>query len=209
MLSANLRKDAFDNATGLINADRTNALAALQQRATAGSGLLQTGTSSNEARLKDIASLLQGGGIMQQNQQQKLDAAREKFDEKRNYDIDNLNLRLSALGMSPYGKTESTQKTQTGGSSGTDFGQLGLGLFSLLLGVSEDTMKTDKEKVGKVPGTDLDLWAWRYKKDPKTYPKVVGVMASDVEKKMPDAVIKVDGKRLINYGMIGEAMANG
>jgi hypothetical protein len=84
---------------------------------------------------------------------------------------------------------------------------MGLGIFSTILGLSEDDTKTDKEKVGKLPGTDLDLWAYRYKKDPKTYPKVVGVMASDVEKKIPEAVHKVDGKRVINYGMIGEALS--
>jgi hypothetical protein len=251
ILSAGLRKDAFDAATGLATADINRQLstdfanrdstlaaqtgnrnAALQadlanQKNVLDTFLAQTGAKSNaaqgilssasgigqigqaeqDAKMKDFAGLMQMGQQQQMQSQAQIDADREKFDEARNYDLENLNLRLSALGMSPYGKTETTNKTTSAGSSGTDFGQMGMGLFSMLLGLSEDDTKTDKEKVGKVPGTDLDLWAYRYKKDPKTYPKTVGVMASDVEKKMPDAVHKVDGKRVINYGVIGEMMA--
>lgn len=170
-------------------------------------GLLNASQVGQDAKMKDFAGLMQMGQQQQMQSQQEIEAAREKFGEQRDYDLENLNLRLSALGMSPYGKQESTNKTTSGGSSGTDFGQLGMGLFSMLLGLSEDKTKTDIEKVGTVPGTDLGLFAYRYKKDPKSYPKTVGVMASDVEKKMPEAVHKVDGKRVINYGAIGERMA--
>jgi hypothetical protein len=173
----------------------------------AAGGLMEALGGKQTADNKDIAALLQMGGIQQGQNQAQIDAAREKFGESRANDIDNLNMRLAALGMSPYGKTETTNKTTTGGQSGTDWGQMGMGIFSALLGLSEDDTKTDKEKVGKLPGTDLEMWAFRYKKDPKHYPKVVGVMASDVQKKMPEAVHMVDGKRVINYGMIGEAMA--
>lgn len=177
---------------------------------TAAGGMASVAGASQEAKMKDFMGMLQGGQLQQGNKQMQLDSQREKFGEGRQNDIDNLNLLLSSLGMSPYGKTETTQKTSMGGQNGTDFGQMGMGIFSMLLGLSEDDTKTDKEKVGKLPGTDLDMWAFRYKKDPKNYPKVVGVMASDVEKKMPEAVHRVGGKRVINYGMIGEAMqANG
>lgn len=247
ILSAGLRKDAYDSATGLatqdinrklttdlanrdatLSADTGNRNATMQAdlanqknildtflaqtgaKSGAAQGIMEAATGGQAAKMQDFAGLMQMGGQQQAQTQRELDAAREKFDEARNYDLENLNLRLSALGMSPYGKSESTTKTTQAGSSGTDFGQMGMGIFSLLLGLSEDDTKTDKEKVGKVPGTDLDLYAYRYKNDPKTYPKVVGVMASDVEKKMPKAVHKVDGKRVINYGLIGEAMsANG
>lgn len=266
LLSANLRKDNFNNATGLatadinrklgadvgnadrsLNSDQGNMVRQLQAlmsnrdaaltsdtgnaqrnlaaggmnaqnvldtfmsksgvKNNAASGIMAGAQGQQQERLQDFAAMLQGGSLQQNQAQKELDSAREKFGESRNNDIDNLNLRLSALGMSPYGKTETTNKTTTGGQSGTDWGQMGMGIFSALLGLSEDDTKTDKEKVGKLPGTDLEMWAFRYKKDPKHYPKVVGVMASDVQKKMPDAVHIVDGKRVINYGMIGEAMA--
>ena len=235
-LSAQLRQQGYDRATSLamgdlersdairtgnanrqLTADSTNAdnilnyfnskNSALSGAAT---GKIGAAEAAQGADMKDFAALSQAGMSQQQQAQAILDAKKARGDRVKNSDIDDLNLRLSALGMSPYGKTETTDKTTTGGSSGTDWGQMGMGVFSLLLGLSEDDTKTDKEKVGMVPGTDLEMWAFRYKKDPKHYPKVVGVMASDVEKKMPDAVHRVDGKRVINYGMIGEAMrANG
>jgi hypothetical protein len=195
LLESQMRSQGFNTALGAAQNDVA--------------GRASSATAATDARTKSLAGLLQTGLTEQQTNQAKIDADMTKFNEPRQNDIDNLNLKLSALGMSPYGKTDTTTKTSTGGSSGTDFGQMGMGIFSLLLGLSEDDTKTDKEKVGMVPGTDLELWAYRYKKDPKTYPKVVGVMASDVEKKMPEAVHKVDGKRIINYGLIGEVMANG
>lgn len=202
-----------NNANRNLSAQQANAqnildtfLAKSGSRNTAAQGLMSAAAGSQSAKMQDIAGLMQTGTMQRAIEQENINDKMDRFNEKRNNDIENLNLRLSALGMSPYGKTENTQKTTQGGSSGTDFGQLGMGLLSLFLGLSEDDTKTDKEKVGKVPGTDLELWAYRYKKDPKTYPKVVGVMASDVEKKMPEAVHKVNGKRVINYGLIGERM---
>ena len=193
LLSSQLRKQGFDTATA-------NKLSEFTARQGAGAN---AASGMQESTLKDFAGLMQGGMQQQQQAQAEIDAAREVHDEKRNYDLENLNLRLSALGMSPYGKQESTQKTTTGGSSGTDWGQMGLGIFSLLLGLSDDDTKTDKEKLGgKIPGTDLEAWAFRYKGDPKTYPKSIGVMASDVEKKMPEAVHKIGKRRVIDYGAI-------
>ena len=60
-------------------------------------------------------------------------------------------------------------------------------------------MKTDITKLGKDPKTGLDMHAFRYKGDPKTYPKVVGPMAQDVQKIAPDAVTPMgkDGKLAI------------
>jgi hypothetical protein len=78
---------------------------------------------------------------------------------------------------------------------------MGLGILSLLPmipGLSDRDEKTDIKKVGFDEGLGLDLFAYRYKGDPKTYPKVVGPMAQDVEKKYPHAVKKVGGKRVVD-----------
>lgn len=195
LLSAQLRSQGFDKALTAAGQDISN-----QQ---------SSAIAANDSRTKSLAGLMQQGLMEQTNSQAAIDADMAKFNEPRDYDLENLNLRLSALGMSPYGKTDTTTKTSTAGSSGTDWGQMGLGVFSLLLGLSDDNEKTDKKKLGKVPGSDFDLWAFRYIGDPKTYPKSVGVMASDIEKKMPEAVHKVNGTRVIDYGMLGEAIANG
>lgn len=221
LLSAQLRSDAFNNAqsaasqdvAGKYAADVSNRdadynaqLANLDALTGAGQGLLSSASAENDAALRNYAGMFQNSQLLTSQKQKKLDAKYSKWQDRQNYPTDMLNLRLSALGMSPYGKTETTDKTVTPASSGTDWAQAGLGVFSLLLGLSEDDTKTDKEKVGKLPGTDLDIWAYRYKKDPKDRPKVVGLMASDIQEKMPEAVIDIGGKRIVDYTKILESL---
>ena len=62
---------------------------------------------------------------------------------------------------------------------------------------SDRNSKTDIEKLGKDEETGLDIYSYRYKSDPKTYPKVVGPMAQDVEKKYPGFVLKVGKTRIV------------
>lgn len=221
LLSAQLRSDAFNNAqdaaykditgkytsdVGNRDADYNAQLARLEAMQSGAQGILSSTDSKQAADMQQFAGLLQGGSLKQAQQQKELDALKAKWDDKQNYGAEKLNLRLSALGMSPYGKTESTDKTVDPASSGTDWAQAGMGIFSLLMGLSDDDTKTDKERVGKLPGTDLDLYAYRYKKDPKTYPKVVGIMASDVAEKIPGAVKEIDGRRIVDYSKILETI---
>jgi hypothetical protein len=125
----------------------------------------------------------------------------------RDYPIEGLNTRLAALGMSPYGKTETTNKTATSEDKGPDWASILLGagkIGSQMWMASDRDLKTDIEKVadGKIP-----MYAYRYKTDPKTYPKVVGPMAQDVQKVAPSAVKRVGGKLVINYENLMEALA--
>lgn len=62
---------------------------------------------------------------------------------------------------------------------------------------SDRNDKTDIEKLGKDEPTGLDVYAYRYKDDPKTYPKTVGPMAQDVERKAPGTTKKISGHRVI------------
>jgi len=196
ILSANLRKDAFDNATAQMQGELTAAGAA-------GQGQLATGNALLDQRNKDFTGLL-GIGTQQQAQTQKeLDDAKGKFDEEKNYDLERLNVLLSSLGMSPYGKTENATKTTQGGSSGTDFAQMGLGILSLLMGISDERMKTDIKKVGTDEETGIPLYSYRYKGDPKTYPKILGPMAQDVEKTIPAAVAEVGGIKMVDKRILG------
>jgi hypothetical protein len=77
------------------------------------------------------------------------------------------------------------------------------GLFGLggkLIGLSDDEAKTDKERLGDVEGK-MGLWEFRYKGEPKSGKKHVGLMASEVEKVHPDAVHRgKDGLRRVDYG---------
>jgi hypothetical protein len=66
--------------------------------------------------------------------------------------------------------------------------------------MSDENMKTDIKKVGKDDETGLNLYAYRYKGDPKTYPKIVGPMAQEVEKKFPDQVVDIGKFKAVNLG---------
>jgi len=75
-------------------------------------------------------------------------------------------------------------------------------LFGGLMGMganliaSDRSLKKDIKPVGKV-------YEYNYKDDPKGAPKRIGVMAQEVEKYKPDAVVKRDdGKRMVNYGAL-------
>lgn len=98
----------------------------------------------------------------------------------------------SALAGSSLGAT-------LGLSSGMSTG-IGSVLGAILPFLSDKNMKTDIEKVGKDDESGLDLYAYRYKGDPKTYPKVVGPMAQDIEKKYPEQVSNVGGRKAVNLG---------
>jgi hypothetical protein len=219
--SARLRGEAYDRATGLAQGDINTRLAAreLNQRGELGSAdvvnraatsLASTAGATQESRLKDLFAMIQGGGILQNQSQANLNRDAAVAGGGRTQDIENLNLLLSSLGMTPYNKSTTTNTVSEAEKKGTDWATVGLGVGNLLKGgtmfapfLSEDTEKTDVKKIGEVPGKPLGLFAYRYKGDPKTYPKVVGIMASEVEKYRPEAV-KVIGKgkkrrRVVDY----------
>lgn len=164
------------------------------------------GARQNAAQT-DISNLLTGGTSEQQQRQREIDAEMKKFYEKRDYPLEGLNTRLAALGMSPYGKTETTNKTATSENKGTDWPTVALGVLKTipaLYAMSDRRSKTDIEKIsgGKVP-----MYAFRYKGDPKSYPKVVGPMAQDIEKVAPSAVKNVGKRKVVNYSNLMEMLS--
>lgn len=78
----------------------------------------------------------------------------------------------------------------------------GLGSFGgALIGLSDDEAKKDKKRLGDVDG-EMGLWEFRYKGEPKSQPKHVGLMASEVQKEKPKAVKRgKDGLRRVDYGL--------
>jgi len=65
-------------------------------------------------------------------------------------------------------------------------------------------MKTDIKKCGPDPEAGVPMYANSYKGDPKSYPKVVGPMAQDIEKRFPDSKREIDSKKVIrNLGFPG------
>lgn len=211
-LQAGLANQA--NALDVSKTNAANGLAGAQLGLAAGSGF--AGLSESAINTAGKTSLLasQLGANERAVNQAGIDAAREGWQEGWDYPTQQLNLRLAALGMSPYGKTTTGTTTQTGGTSSNGLMQ-GIGAVASFLPLmfSDREVKKDVKRVGKVPGTDLNAYEFRYKKSflqsqngsKDDGAKQIGLMAQDVEKKVPGAVQKVrvgdKAVRAVNYPM--------
>lgn len=83
-------------------------------------------------------------------------------------------------------------------SAGGLLGGIG-SLAGSMIGLSDDEAKKDKKRLGDVED-EMGLWEFRYKGEPKSQPKHIGLMASEVEKVKPKAIRKKDGLRYVDYG---------
>ncbi|UOF77896.1 chaperone of endosialidase [Caudoviricetes sp.] len=196
---------------------------------TAANNLGSLAAQGQNAFLQGQAAALAGQGAVQQQNQADIAAQQQAYQEAQQFPLQQLQIPLQALGATPYGSTntqtgpgpsQNTGMMGLGGAmAGASIGQMiapalgvsagagagggaGIGALLALLGGSDERLKTDVEKIGKDEETGLPLYAYRYKGDPKTYPKVVGPMAQDIEKKYPDQVAKVGdkGMRAVNLG---------
>jgi len=226
-LSANLRSQGFGQAAQLLQTDQQRALqaqlanqqaglAGAQQRLSAAGQLADLSGEYQRSRQLDAALLENIGQQRQAQQQAALDEAYRRFQEQQNYPIEMLNLRLGATSATPYSTTSTgTQFVPRGNAFLQGLGAVGsaatgaAALYPLIF--SDERMKTDITKVGRDKETGLDMYAYRYKGDPKTYPKVVGPMAQDIEKKYPEQVREVAGRKAVNlgFGPMRKAMSNG
>lgn len=230
-LSAGLRDQAFRQGAAMMDTDMARAQQAAmanQQAGLQGAGLNLQGsatlgdlaTQGQQSYLQSVQAALGAGNQYQMQDQAALDADRLRYEELKNYPLQQLDIRLAALGMTPYGSTS----TQTNPTS-TNYGMLGIGgalagaqlagtlgygagygaLGGAALGLlSDPKTKTDITPVGTDPNTGFDVIAFRYKGDPKSYPKTVGYDAEDIKKKAPDMVRTVGNTKIIkNMGFGG------
>jgi hypothetical protein len=225
-LSAALRKAGIDFATQTAISDRSgkqaaaggllNTTSGMGQQAAGygavgaglgqqGAGYLNTAASKLAANQQDITNLMSGGQQDQAQRQKMIDAEMAKFDEAKNYPVEQLNMRLAALGMSPYGKTT----TGTGTSSTEtpmDWATTGLGVLKSLPALYAMSDRNTKTDITKLTDGEIPLYSYRYKDDPKTYPKVVGPMAQDIEKKYPKAIKKVGRYKTVDINNLMEVL---
>jgi hypothetical protein len=174
----------------------------------ASSGLGALGTQAQQNQRQQFLELSTAGAQQQQQAQNQIAAQMGQFANAQQYPGQQLSVLQSALGMTPYGST--TMGAQTGQSQTTTtpstmadisggltalggaFGAGGPfgagGALAPLLGGSDKHLKTDITKIGVHPPTGLPLYSYRYKGDPKSYPKVSGPMAEDAMQVAPHAV---------------------
>ncbi len=155
--------------------------------------------------IKEQALLDTIGTEKQKMAQTMLDEAQTKYYDKEEFARNELNKWYQSLLGNPIWKQPNyaTTGTQAGGGPGMGKTLLQLagtaaGIFGLPSFGSDERMKTDVQKLPeKDKETGLPLYAFRYKGDPKNYPKVVGPMAQEVEKKYPNSVDERGGRKVI------------
>jgi hypothetical protein len=127
-LSAQLRMQGFQQAAALQQADQARQMQASlanQQAGLSGAGLGIQGAGvlgslaqqRQQMGLTDVGAVGAVGEQQQQQQQRQLEEAYARFVEQRDFPTQQLNLRLAAVGATPYGQT--TTQTSTGGPQGS------------------------------------------------------------------------------------------
>jgi len=175
-------------------------LGAQQNQNAAAGGLTNMANAQNNNAFQQFMALSSAGQGEQTQAQNEIGANMNQFNQAWNYPTTQMNTLLASLGMTPYGQSQTTSGTQNVQTS-TDPMQAMLGVGSILGSMftgSDREMKTDIKKLGKQGG--VDMYAYRYKGDPKTYPKVVGPMAQDIEKLDPSKVVSIAGSKTIAPG---------
>jgi hypothetical protein len=207
---------AQQDISGRMQADLANQAAQQNQgnlNLQASAGMSALGNAAQQNQIKNFTEQMTAGQMQQQQAQNVINANMAKFQNAWNYPNTQLSVLQSALGMTPYEQgTQGSQTTETqqaanplgmalgglqtlgslfsapaGGTSAMS------GLASMFGGGSDRRLKTDITKVGQHAPTGTPIYAYRYKGDPKSYPKVVGPMAEDVKKFAPGAVRKIPG----------------
>lgn len=173
----------------------------------AAAGLGNLGNQAQLGQARNFTEQMTAGTAEQAQSQAEINANMNSFNQAWQYPYQQLGVEQSALGMTPYGTSQqglSTTNTQTAsnplgmalgglGALGSMFGSGGMfGAGGAFASASDRRLKTDITKVGTHPA-GVGIYSFRYKGDPKTYPKVVGPMAEDVAKIAPGAVAKIPG----------------
>ena len=213
-MAAQLNQANFGQAmTAAQQANLANQQAGLTgnaQQIAAGGALGTLGGQQMQNNLANYGMLTSAGALQGQQQQNIINAQISQLAQAQGYPAQQLGVLESALGMTPYntgtsGSSASTTEQQSSNPAAIATGamQMAGSLFGAavpgggsvgasLLGLSDRRLKTDLTKVGK-HHSGIPIYSFRYKGDPKHYPKVVGPMAEDVAKIAPHAVSSIPG----------------
>jgi hypothetical protein len=177
-------------------ANQTGQLAGSQQRLNAGNQLANLGNLGFGMGQTINRNMAQDGAMRQGLQQLLIDAARNQFNNYRNQPYSDVGLISAALGQSPVPQTTTTSKTPG------LFDYLSLGASAM----SDMRLKTNIKQVGDLPnGLGIYTWNWTDEAVQKGLANNmhIGVLAQEVEKIMPSAVVHTDsGYMAVKYNEI-------
>jgi hypothetical protein len=221
-LSARERANAYNQAIQQFREDQTR-IPGLYSTAL---GQVGTGLAQTAARLgTEVAPLTQIGGAQRALTQAELDFERQQFEEERDFPLRGIevlrsvaNAPAASLGIGTTGTTTTTEPgpnilgqigssliqapkllagAQAAAGGLSSLGSLASTALSALPFLSDERMKTDIEEVGEDPESGLMMYAFRYEGDPKTYPKVIGPLAQEVEDMYPEEVGEIGGFKTV------------
>ncbi len=193
---------AYDNALKQAQAQRGVQLDASRN-------LTQLAQVAPAQSAQEIARLEAVGAARQQQAQTGLDIGQMKFLEEKTFPERTLAQYSSFIQptQSVLGAAGTLTTTRPGAARPTYLQQglqaagTGIQLASMFPGFPSDPkIKTDISKIGMDDATGLAMYSFRYKGDPKTYPKVVGPMSTEVKEKYPELVSEVDGIEVVDFG---------
>lgn len=200
-LSANIFSQGYDNAANrsITSANDLNANAATRTGQQLQAGQLAPGLANND--YTDLQNLLSVGGAQDQQSQAQLNDLLQRWQYTQQQPWSILNQYGGAVsglgGLMPASSSGSSTQTQPGQSMIPSL--LGAGLTAATM-FSDRRLKTDIKRIGTADN-GLPLYTFRYKGGDQLQ---VGLMADDVEKTKPDAVVhdpsgfmKVDYQRAL------------
>lgn len=206
---ANVGLQNIDNAMRASLANQQAGLQGAQLNLAGSEALGQLTADKQNAYLQSLQSSLAAGSVRQQQQQAMLDQEKSQYDAMRNYPLEQLNIRLAALGGTQVPTSSSTTTPTTSNPWMTALGAAGTAATTaatfLPLIASDKGLKTNIEPLGTDAITGLPIYAYDYKSDVKRAkndkssmpPKRVGPMAQDMEKMMPGSTAEIGGKKVI------------
>ena len=206
---ANLNNQNYSQALNEANVQQTAGMTAQQEtaanRLAAGNQFANLGNTAQTEALTEANAQTNAGTLQQTTQQAKDTAAYNQFLQQQAYPFQTtgwLANIVEGIG-SQSGGTSTGQNTQTGSTGGSIVGGL-LGLASLLP-TSDRRLKENIRPVGKTFDGQT-IYKYNFKGD---HTDQIGLMAQDVEKKNPDAVLKDEhGIRHVDYGKATENAAS-
>jgi hypothetical protein len=200
-----LRQSAYQQAVNQYTTQQAQAITTAQNAAY---GLGQLGQQAQNAALGGINALMSSGQQQQNLAQQQLSGNYAQWQAAQAYPYQ-VAAYLAGItgGIAPsmggttnttgFGTSNSTQQQSGGGGTGAGLLTSALSMLPSLFGASDREDKTDIKYLGKEPETGEKLYAYRYKDDPKSYPKVIGPMAQDIEQHSPERVAEVGGHKVV------------
>lgn len=215
-ISADLRGQAYGQGLQLGQNDLGMMLKNIDSQGTLFGNMYQSGMAGNQQAFGQQDALTKSGAAATSalvgNNQAKLDNSLAKY----NQPYENLKKYYGIVGSNNWGKTGTQTTTEESDPGlGSILGSAISGIGSLFSGgakssamaglaafFSDERAKTDIKKLGVDDDTGLTMYAYRYKGDPKSYPKVVGPMAQEVAEKYPHAAKSINGHLTFDPGKL-------